>query len=314
MKIRTKILLSFLILLTPIAIIGTTSFWSLNRIRQDVNQRLTQNIQTLENATKLNSLAQFIRYYDEVLTQSARNYAFTADRKWHDRYEQNAVLLDSDIKKAIQMGDEEDNQLFKSVDTSNIALVKMEENSMNLVSQGNQPEAIGILGGGEYTRQKAIYQDALVKYFEKQGKKYSEALTISTEGTTQTIAYIQEAIGAGIMWTIVSLIAAWLLTIILGLIISSRISQSISILVKTAKEITAGNLSTRANIHSKDEVGELAASLNEMADKLQEIHVKIEAKVKKRTAELEKINKFMTGRELKMIELKKKITELENVK
>ena len=29
---------------------------------------------------------QLMRYYEEVLTQSARNYAFTQDKKWEQRY------------------------------------------------------------------------------------------------------------------------------------------------------------------------------------------------------------------------------------
>jgi len=39
-----------------------------------------------------------------------------------------------------------------------------------------------------------------------------------------------------------------------------------------------------------------------------------EAKIKKRTEELYELNKYMTGRELKMIELKKIIKNLKNNK
>jgi nitrogen fixation/metabolism regulation signal transduction histidine kinase len=311
-KIRRKIILAFFFLLIPIITIGVTSFWGLNQIQQNISQKMTQNIKILKTSSELNSLTQFIRYYDEVLTQSARNYAFTSDKKWKDRYEQNAVLLDNNIKEAIRSGDEEDKQLFHSVDDSNVALVKMEEASIGLVVKGQPQEAVKILNGAEYAKQKKIYQDALVKYFEKQGKKYSDTLITSAQETTQTIKYVQESINTGIVWTVISLIFTCLMAIILGLFTGYKISHPISVLAKTAKEISAGNLSVRADVKSKDEIGELAISFNEMTDKLQQTQVGIEAKVKERTAELEKTNKYMTGRELKMIELKKKITELEN--
>ncbi len=141
MKIRTRIIWSFLLFLIPIIAMGLISSWSLDRIQQNISQETAQNIKILENASKLNSLTQFIRYYDEVLTQSARNYAFTGDKKWNVRYEQNAVLLDNNIKEAIRLGDAEDKQLFNSVNDSNIALVKMEENSMSLTAKGQQQEA-----------------------------------------------------------------------------------------------------------------------------------------------------------------------------
>jgi hypothetical protein len=46
----------------------------------------TESIRDLETAARLRELALLIDYYDEVLTQSARNYTFTKDKKWERRY------------------------------------------------------------------------------------------------------------------------------------------------------------------------------------------------------------------------------------
>ena len=51
-----------------------------------------------------------------------------------------------------------------------------------------------------------------------------------------------------------------------------------------------------------------------MSSKLNNTIKNIEKKIAERTTSLEKVNKFMTGRELKMVELKKKIIDLENKK
>jgi signal transduction histidine kinase len=57
-------------------------------------------------------------------------------------------------------------------------------------------------------------------------------------------------------------------------------------IVKASKEITFGNLKTRAPVISKDEIGTLAESFNEMVDKLDESQEELERRVEERTKEL----------------------------
>ena len=96
------------------------------------------------------------------------------------------------------------------------------------------------------------------------------------------------------------------------------ISNPIIKLKDAVAEVGEGKLHTSIKIKSKTEIGDLVKAFNEMAGKLREYYSDLENKVKKRTAELEKekdaaekISSFAVGRELKMVELKKKIKELE---
>lgn len=314
MKIKTKIILGFLVLLVPIVIIGGFSYWGLSVIRQDIRENISGNINNLSIATNLNSLAQFIRYYDEVLTQSARNYAFTGHDQWKKRYEESAPLLDNYIKDAIKLGDGKDKEYFSNIDAANIALAKMEEQAMGLTSQGQQQKAIDILEGKEYAKQKKIYQDGLVAYVQQQGKEYDDILSVSTQAILESIKRVESAINVGARETVISFAATCLFSIIFGLITAWQILRPISRISKTAREIADGNINARVEVKSKDELGDLSKSFNEMTDKLQKTQENIEEKVRERTIELEKTNKFMTGRELRMIELKKKIAELEKKK
>ncbi len=77
----------------------------------------------LERINYLDELADQIQYYDEVLTQSARNYAFTGDRKWRDRYTDTEPKLELVINEAIDEGNEEEKALFSSIDASNVYLI-----------------------------------------------------------------------------------------------------------------------------------------------------------------------------------------------
>lgn len=85
-----------------------------------------------------------------------------------------------------------------------------------------------------------------------------------------------------------------------------------------------GKMDARIKIETQDEIGQLAASFNKMAVKLDESYGGLERKVFERTKELKAVekaqeeklnelrqmNKLMVGRELKMIELKKEIAAL----
>ena len=112
---------------------------------------------------------------------------------------------------------------------------------------------------------------------------------------------------------ILSLIIVVIATAI-GFLVSSSISKPLKILQDSVKVIEQGNLGYNVPINSKDEIGKLADSFNKMSSSLQKNRANIEKKVKERTQQLEKLNSFMVGRELKMAELKKEIQKLKKNK
>lgn len=105
--------------------------------------------------------------------------------------------------------------------------------------------------------------------------------------------------------------------IVLLFLISLRILKPIQILTHIAQRMASGDLSTRVVVQSKDEIGKMGLAFNDMADKLQGLYANLELKIQEKTAELEKkiketerMNSFMLGRELKMIEMKKELSKL----
>jgi methyl-accepting chemotaxis protein len=54
----------------------------------------------------------------------------------------------------------------------------------------------------------------------------------------------------------------------IGLVLASRLSRNAQAVTHAARELSAGNASARAEVRSRDEVGELAGSFNEMAERL----------------------------------------------
>lgn len=97
---------------------------------------------------------QLMRYYDEVLTQSARNCAFTGDEKWVLRHKSIEPLSDKLLKDAIIHADIDIRPFFVTMDEANTKLVKIEHNVIELVNEGKKEEAVKILESDEYAKEK----------------------------------------------------------------------------------------------------------------------------------------------------------------
>jgi HAMP domain-containing protein len=124
---------------------------------------------------------------------------------------------------------------------------------------------------------------------------------------------------------LIASVAAILLAVMLSFSIYRSISKPITKLISSLKEISHGNLDAKIDAKSKDEICELASAFNKMLQDLKKSRKEIEdyaknleKQVEDRTKnleskieELERFNKLAVGRELRMIELKKKIGELE---
>lgn len=142
---------------------------------------------------------------------------------------------------------------------------------------------------------------------------------------------------------------------LITLIFVKAIIKPLNLLTIAVRKIREGDLESKIDIETKDEIGQLATVFNEMTTKLKESYTILESKIKDRTKELEEergslekkvfertgeleklkndleetvferteklnskleemeqMNKIMTGRELKMIELKQEVEELQS--
>lgn len=311
MTIRTKALIIFVILFAIIISIGSYIAWGLGRTSNYLEKDVPEVINNMADASYLDNIATLIRYDDEVLTQSARNYAFTGDVKWKERYNEFVTKLDLRIKQALEKGDEEDRQYFSEIDQANIALVEMETQAFTLVDEGKRNDAQAILDGTDYANQKSIYKNGLDKYLARRGLVADEAASNTEKILSETNVGVEKRISASGNILGIYLTINLILLGLLFYIIFYSVLKPLGKLKKASERISQGDLDQHLDIKSKDEIGLLAQTYNQMVADLKESRAGIEKKVAERTADLEKLNKYMTGRELKMIELKKKIADLE---
>lgn len=88
------------------------------------------------------------------------------------------------------------------------------------------------------------------------------------------------------------------------------VRKRLVLLVNAAHEVAGGNLDVRVMESGADEIGALTKAFNAMTKKLKESRESLEKKVRDRTEKLERDNKIMVGRELKIVELKKEVEDL----
>lgn len=265
MQIKTILIVGFLFIASLVGITGYLSVTQIAKIAEPVNQELPESVDNMIASAHLDSLAQFIRYYDEVLTQSARNYAFTGEKKWEYRYNEIVPELDDAIAEAIELGDDLDKDFFSSVNEANIALVEMEDRAFELVNEGNAAAAIQILESDEYWNQKGFYERGLRDYIARRGAHYDDAIDLSSDTVYNAADQTKDLLDSSKKIVLLFSIVALAVALGLGVFISQYIARPLHKLTQAVEDISTGKLSTIIDPSLKDaknEIGKLAQAFD----------------------------------------------------
>ncbi len=300
MKLIYKLSLGVVVAAVLVVFLGYALLGQLKKMAQPLYNDIPQSIEMLDKALYLDHLAGNIIYYDEVLTQAARNYAFTGDYKWKQRYLDVEPELDRIIKFALERSSDTDKDNFKKVDTANIALLDMEHRAIDLVDEGEREEAIKILEGENYTQEKNNYKTAIQSYREIKGVEYENSLKSAKAVTFGAIENTQLIVLRSINLTIISILLVFVAVFSLSTFFSHSITNALDKLRVLTLEISRGNFSFRTNIKAKDEFGQLANSFNNMAQVLES-----------KTTSIELLNKEIEERKILTDKLKEAKEEWE---
>lgn len=301
-KISIRLMAGFLSVACLVALVSIVAYVELNKVLTPLTRDIPKGLREIEVTSHLDGLAQKIRYLDQVLTDSARNYAFTEDRKWKYRYQIMEPQLENNIKEAIKRGGAWDKEIFSDLHKAKMGFVEMENRAIQAVDASTAREAVRILESPDYWKFKEEYKKGLESYVEMRGKKSGESLEVTSTKVNQIVEQTHELVQESLRFLMMIGIFALILATILGLLVSNSILQPITALQRGAQIIGKGDLHYRIGIDARDEIGQLAVAFNEMTGKLKESYSGLEQKVQEKTRELaqkvEEIQKVLNDLEI----------------
>jgi len=267
-RISQRLNLGFLAVAMWAAVVGHVSLFQLSQISRPLSKDIPGSLESMSEMAYLESLAQAIRYYDEVSTQAVRNYAFTRDKKWEQRYKDARSEFHSMVAEAIDKGPETDRGLLSSVNETHLALAEMENTSIGFINNGMAEQAVNILEGSRYWDHKRIQEHNLDDYAHRREAERDEALADSNRTVSMVMKRTQNITEYSRRLVSIFAIVALVLALGAGFVIARSIYIPLQKLKAAAAETGKGNLDTQIEIESTDEIGRVAASFKKMIDDL----------------------------------------------
>lgn len=254
MSIRTKLILSFLLIALLVGVLGVFGYSNLNDTSNQVDVITEQETPVLVRLNEMKS---------NIL----------------ENVEEGIANLSEEPVENVET--------FENPERFNTSVAELEEiANIDQVGQVEQSELLGNMVAAR--RVMIIAARRMIENYERDGATneldvadfeagidnliplIARFLEIENEEVAQAQQDIQATIAGAQRLTIIVVSAAVVLAIGLGLLLSRSISTPINKLKDVAEELGKGNLGIRANVQSRDEIGSLAKSFNHMAAALQQ--------------------------------------------
>lgn len=181
---NNKIFKSSLLILTFIGLASfIIAFISVLQINDDTKD--------FDEIKKISTLSEQIRYYDEVLTMSARVATLNQNDYWIKRYYKNIEPLEKSINEALKLMPSLKDE-FKAIEQINKELISLEEKALKLSKKGSYEEAKKILFSLEYKSLKQSYKVGLnlvLNKIEKRNKTLQKHLFVNIQFSSFVILF-----------------------------------------------------------------------------------------------------------------------------
>lgn len=218
---------------------------------------LKDNIHKITKAEDNIITAKEIVWLDEVLTQSTRNYIFTKNIYWKNRYDEYGKKLDEKIEKAKNSSRKNLKKILERQKVANDKLVIMEGKIHQLVAKLKTEDALKIINSKEYTKWKEKYSATINQYL---------LFTTTNLEKTKKISYTKLN-NITYKITLISILSFLLVTLITRRF-SNIFLNSLHQIQNAIKKYSTGDLNYKIKLKTNDELEELAKSFNHMNENI----------------------------------------------
>ncbi|WP_194165608.1 methyl-accepting chemotaxis protein [Oceanobacillus sp. CFH 90083] len=259
MKIRKLLKISSVLILISIIV----TIISLSYLNNSINEeRKVKNTQL-----ELERQAYLLYDASEYLTEQTQRFVQYGEQEYYDNYWQEVTETqrrENAIERLRELGISEENfQILQQAQNESNALVEVEEEAMRLAQNEEFEEARALIFGDSYNSVKNDISNLTDEFIE------------AIEATA--LAEVENATETAIVWMFVVYGALILLTIVIVItfLALAKKVKGLTLITNKLKELATsdGDLTSRVDIQSKDEVGDIAASFNTFVKKVHDIVV-----------------------------------------
>ncbi len=251
--IRTRIFVGYLCGALVLAAVGTLMYSAIGQIRQ--------RLVSVSASQQQLSRAQQIIWLDELLTQSTRNYVFTQDSSWQERYDiflpQIADLI---VAAQANAADPEIQALFSRQQLLDNKLADLESETFELMQAGQSDQALAILDSAEYQNTKAAYTETIESFLND-----SQNGLAAVEGDLNNTLALSSRLALYVLWGSIFL---GLGVVFLAYYLAGRITRPILATALIVQRVAAGDLHVDIPTGGDDEIGRMLDAFKLMTTRL----------------------------------------------
>ncbi|KWX89097.1 chemotaxis protein, partial [Paenibacillus riograndensis] len=256
LKTATKIISAFLIVSLILAGLGVFSIFSLRGANANMKEMYNNNLISVRDLSAAQIKYQSIRV-------ALRDMSIAKAAEEISGYKEQIEKATGEIEQYFNnyrplATTPKEQELLGNFD-------KEYEIYMKMFSQGL------ILAEKEDPTEFNAYRSQLAQQGEKVVVYMNGLIDENVRLAAETNKHSQDKYSSALVLTLSVVIGAVIVSILIGYVIARSISRPLMVMLGLASEVANGNLTQKADISTKDEVGQLASALNRMVDNLKDL-------------------------------------------
>ncbi|MBP1989005.1 methyl-accepting chemotaxis protein [Paenibacillus eucommiae] len=254
LKTSVKLICAFIFVSLILAAVGVYALFNMNTINGNMKEMYNNNLISVRDVS-----AAMINYQEMRVASRDISGAITKEAK--DKVAAGIPVFKKGIEEKIASyrivaKTKQEQDELEVFDNEWAAYVSIYNTAIELAHQTDQTDYI------KYKEETLNVQGSKLRTSLE--RLIAINVQLATEGNEES----QEAYSTARMATVIVIILSFIISILLGYAIASSISRPLNKLVGLVSKVSEGDLRDKSDIHTKDEIGILSGSVNQMIDNL----------------------------------------------